>query len=118
MMRRLMGVIAICMATFPAFCQGTSKYQVATITEVKPHRAPGNGASETASYDVALKVGDTVYVALYTPPLGEETVKYAVGRDLLVLVGKKTITYNDSLGRSVEVPIEGQKPAESPKRAK
>ena len=44
-------------------------------------------------------------MVLYTPPLGMNTVRYAAGRDILVLVGKKTITYNDLLGQSYEVPI-------------
>jgi hypothetical protein len=95
----------------PAFGQSTSKYQVGTITEVKVHQTAGSGASDAASYDVSVKVGDTLYVVLYTPPLGEETVKYTAGRDLLVLVGRSTITYNDILGRSFAVPIESQKPA-------
>jgi hypothetical protein len=50
-------------------------------------------------------------VVLYTPALGENTVKYAAGRDLLVLVGKDTITSNDILGRSFAVPIESRRPA-------
>jgi hypothetical protein len=102
---------------FPAFGQSTSKYQVGTITEVKVHQAAGSGASD-AGYDVSVKVGDTVYVVLYTPALGEDTVKYAAGRDLLLLVGKNTITYNDILGRSYEVPIQSQKPAARPKQSK
>jgi hypothetical protein len=53
---------------------------------------------------------------LYTPPLGEETVKYAAGRELLV--GKCTIRCNDILGQSFEVSIEGQKSAAKPKPAK
>jgi len=53
---------------------------------------------------VSVKVGNTGYVVLYTPPLGEETVKYAGGRDLLVLVGKSTIRYNDMLGQSHDLP--------------
>jgi hypothetical protein len=93
----------------PAFGQSTSKYQVGTITEVKVHQTAGSGASDAASYDVSVKVGDTLYVVLYTPPLGEETVKYTAGRYLLV--GKRTIRYNDILGQSFEVPIESQKPA-------
>jgi hypothetical protein len=97
--------------TLPAFGQSTSKYQVGTITEVKVHQTVGSGASDAASYDVSVEVGDTIYVVLYAPPLGEQTVKYAAGRDLLVLVGKRTIRYNDILGQSFEVPIESQKPA-------
>ena len=110
-MLRLVGLVCTVLAVFPAFGQSSSKYQVATITEVKTHQHAGRGVSDAASYDVAVKVGDTIYVVLYTPPLGEETVKYTAGRDLLVLVGKRTIRYNDILGQSFEVPIESQKPA-------
>ncbi len=114
-MLKLVGLFLICLTMFPAFGQSTSKYQVGTITEVKAHQDAGSGTSEVANYDVSVKVGDTIYVVLYTPPLGEITVKYAAGRDLLVLVGKNKITYNDILGQSYDVPIESQKPAAKPK---
>ena len=117
-MLRLVGLCLICLTTFPAFCQSTSKYQVGTITEVKVHQAAGTGASDVASYDVSVKVGDTIYVVLYTPPLGMNTVKYAAGRDLLVLVGKDKLTYNDILGQSYDVPIDSQRPAAKPKQSK
>jgi len=110
-MLRRVGVFLIFLTMFPAFGQSTSKYQVGTITEVRVHHSAGSDAPAAVSYDVSVKVGNAVYVVLYTPPLGEETVKYAAGRDLLVLVGKSTITYNDILGRSFAVPIESQKPA-------
>ena len=117
-MLRLVGLVCILLMTFPAFCQSTSKYQVGTITEVKVRQAAGSGVSDAASYDVSVKVGNTIYVVLYIPELGEETVKYAAGRDLLVLVGKNTITYNDILGRSFAVPIESQRPALKPEQSK
>lgn len=110
-MRRLIWVICIGLGTIPAFCQSASKYQVATITDVKTHQAVAQTSSDVVSYDVSLKVGDTIYVVLYKPPLGMNTVKYSAGRDLLVLVGKKTVTYNDLLGQSFEVPIISQRPA-------
>ena|ERR1700758_4963733 len=110
-MRKLVVVIGLCLVTLPALCQARSKYQVATITEVKPLQATGDPEPGVTSYDVSLKVGDTIYVARYTPPLGESDVKYATGRELLVLVGQSTITYNDILGRSCEVPIKSQRPA-------
>ena len=116
-MLRLVGLFLIFLTMFPAFGQSTSKYQVGTITEVKAHLAAEN-ASDTASYDVSVKVGGTIYVVLYTPALGEDTVKYAAGRDLLVLVGKNTITYNDIVGRSFAVPIESQKSAANLKQSK
>ena len=117
-MRRLTAVIALCLLTFPALCQSTSKYQIGFITEVKPRRAAGDGASDPTSYDVSVKVGDTIYVVLYTQPLDEIPAKYATGHELLVLVGKNTITYNDILGRSLQVVIESQRPVTEPKQSK
>lgn len=117
-MLRLVTLFCMLLTVFPAFSQSTSKYQVGTITEVKIHQTAGSGASDATSYDVSVKVGDTIYVVLYTPPLGEETVKYSAGRDLLVLVGKRTITYNDLLGQSYQAPIESQKPVAIPKQSK
>jgi hypothetical protein len=111
-------VFCISLTMFSAFAQSASKYQVATITEVKIHQGAGGGTTDAASYDVSVKVGETIYMVLYTPPLGQETVKYAGGRELLVLVGKRTIRYNDLLGQSFEVPIESQKSAAKPKPAK
>ena len=117
-MRRLIVVIALCLLTVPALCQSTSKWQVATITEVKPHPAAGEDASDPITYDVSVKVGDTIYVVQYTTPAGEIPPKYATGHELLVLVGKNTITYNDMLGRSLQVPIESQRPVTEPKQSK
>lgn len=110
-MRKLIGVIGLFLVTLPGFCQSASKYQVATIVVVKPHQTAEAGPSDITSYEVTLKVGDRIYVALYTPPLGESEVKYFAGRELLVLVGKNTIRYNDILGRSCEAPILSQRPA-------
>ncbi len=110
-MQRLIVVVTLCLLTLAALGQSTSKYQVGMITEVKARQAAGGGASDPTSYDVSVKVGDTIYVVLYTQPLGEIPAKYATGRELLVLVGKNTITNNDMLGRSLQVPIESQRPA-------
>jgi hypothetical protein len=117
-MMRLAIVFCISLTVFSAFGQSAPKYQVGTITEVKTHQNAVGGAMGAASYDVSVKVGDTIYVVLYTPPLGEETVKYVAGRDLLVLVGKRSIRYNDILGQSFDVPIESQRPATKPDQSK
>jgi hypothetical protein len=117
-MRRQIGAIILCLLTLPGFCQSTSKYQVATILEVIPNQPAGDHPSEATIYHISVKVGDTIYVVLYTTPLGEVAPKYAAGRELLVLVGKNTMTYNDMLGRSLQVPIESQRPAAAPKNAK
>jgi hypothetical protein len=117
-MQRLIVVVTLCLLALAALGQSTSKYQVAMITEVKPRQAPGDGTSDPTSYDVSVKVGDTIYVVLYTQPLGEIPAKYETGHELLVLVGKNTITYNDMLGRSLQVPIQSQRPAAEPKPSK
>jgi len=116
-MLRLTSVICLCLVTLSALCEPASKYEVGTITDVKPHQAAGAGSGVT-SYEVSVRVRNTIYVALYTPPLGTDTVKYAAGRELLVLIGKKTITYNDILGQSVELSILSQKPATDAKQSK
>jgi hypothetical protein len=116
-MLKFVGIFCICLTAFPAFSQSASKWQVGTITAVQIHQSVEKvDASDTASYDVSVKVGNTIYVVLYTPPLGGETVKYAAGRELLVLVGKSAIRYNDILGQSYDVPIESQQPAANPNR--
>ena len=114
-MWKVVAVIGLCLLTLPGFCQAGSKYQVATILEITPH--PGDQArpSSAPRYDVSVKVGETVYVALYTPGLADAAIKYAAGHELLVSVGKDTIVYNDLLGRSYEVPIQSQHPAPPPK---
>jgi hypothetical protein len=117
-MRKLIGAVTLCLLTLPALCQSTSKYQVASITEVKAHQVAGDPASDSTSYDVSVKVANTIYVVLYTPTLSELPPKYATGRELLVFVGKDTITYNDMLGQSHQVPIESQRPAIGPKRSR
>ncbi len=109
MLRRLVPIFILCLVTFPALCQSASKWQIATITEVKPHPAEGEDATDPITYDVSVKVGDTIYLVRYTTPAGEIAPKYAGGHELLVLVRKNTIIYNDLLGRSLQVPIESQR---------
>jgi len=118
-MRRLIDAVAFCLLTLPAVCKSTSKYQVVIITDVKAHQVAGDAAaSDNSNYDVSVRVGDTIPVVLYTPRLGELPAKYATGRELLVPVEKDAITYNDMLGRSLQVAIESQRPASEPKQAK
>ena len=117
MLRRLC-VIWICLMPLWAFGQSLEKYQVGTITAVRPHQAQGDTGAESVSYDVSVKVGDTIYQVLYTPPFGAGAVKYAAGRNLLVQVGEKTIRYNDIVGQSIEVPIVSRKTSPDAKQAK
>ena len=80
-----------------------SKWQVGTITAEQCHQVADADPSIT-SCEVSLKVGNTVYVALYKPPFGVDTV-FATGRDLEVSIGEKTLMFNDLLGDSFQVQI-------------
>ena len=91
-----------------AFAQAlstSSTYQPATIIDVRPHQSPGGSNSDDALYEVTAEVGRTVYVVLTPSPSPSGTILYAVGREVLVHVGEKTITWNDIMGQSHEVPI-------------
>jgi hypothetical protein len=54
---------------------------------------------------VSVKVGDTVYVVMYTPPNGANGVEYSAGLSVLVLVGSDTLTFNSKLTGTTVVPI-------------
>lgn len=81
-----------------------SNYQVGTITAAQCHQAADTDARVT-SCEVSVRVGNTAYGVLYAAPVATDNVRYETGRELLVLVGEDTITYNDMLGNSFQVPI-------------
>jgi len=87
-----------------------TKYRVATIVAVNPPASGLNADSSAPSYDVSVQLGNTIYdVVLYAPRLSLQTAKYAPGRQVLVLVGEKTVTYNDISANSIEAPILARK---------
>jgi len=110
-MLRTLAVICLCLCSGLAFSEpaATSKYQIATVIAVQVHNSNAGSDTSGRSFEVTVKVGDTLYVVLYTPPYGIETVKYATGAQVLVLVGEKTITYNDIAGNPIESPILSRK---------
>jgi len=101
-------MIAIYISSFAILAiaqSATSKYQPGTIMAVEPHASgPGEKAS-SRTYDVSVKVDNTIYVVLYTQPPGTISPLYRVGLQILVSVGSNTIKFNDQLGRSQELPI-------------
>jgi len=104
---RFLFAIVICVTTLPALSQTpSSKYQVGTIVAVKQHEDAHPDASSTATrYDVSVKVRDTIYVVLYTSPNSINAVQYAPGSDVLVLIGKDSLTISRKLDGTTEVPI-------------
>jgi len=92
-----------------------STYQPATITAVKPHQPaqtsiPDYALAPDSLYEVTVKIGGTAYVVLTPSPSPSGTILYAVGRDVLVHIGDTTITWNDIMGQSHEVPIVSSTP--------
>ena len=89
-MARLLSILILSVAT-ASFCQTSSpKPQHATISAVTLHKnAPDDSVLK---YDVSLKIGNSMYVVLFTPPSGSKGVEYAVGQDVVALVGPDTIT--------------------------
>lgn len=81
-----------------------SKWQVGTIMAVAPHDSGGQNPA-VRQYDVSVKVGKTLYIVLYVPPDGTDTITHRTGIDLLVSVREKTIAFNNLLGKQMEVPI-------------
>lgn len=107
-MRRILCMALMCAAAVSVLGQSrSSKYQPGTIMAVKDHLDPNDS---TKRYDVSIKVGNTMYVVLYTPPPGTYGFQYSAGQDMLVSVGNKTITYNDLMGNSRTFPIVSRSP--------
>jgi hypothetical protein len=104
--REILSLILLCTVSYSAsLCQShKDAYQLATILDVK--RDPNADSADPGTrYDISLKVGDTIYVVLFTQPPGSYGVEHIAGLQKLVLIGNETITFNDILGRSRKAPI-------------
>jgi len=107
-MRSLLPAIVLCLALLvrPSVCQTPSEnYQRGTIVAVVHHAGAGDPKPGEAQYDVSVRVGDTVYVCLYSPPNGANLVEYSAGSDLLVSIKDTTLTFPSKLTGTTTVPI-------------
>jgi len=68
-------------------------------------KQPGDPDDDAPRYDVSVKIGNVLYVVLYTPRNGVSSVEYAPGLDMLFSVGSKTLTFNSKVSGTTEVPI-------------
>src|ERR1041385_7602893 len=73
------------------------KYQIGNIMAAQVHEATSGEDPKILRYDVTLDIGSVEYVVLYTPPHGQKTVEYHLGRDSLFLVQKDTIVFHSML---------------------
>jgi hypothetical protein len=93
---------------------GDSKaWQAGTIVEVKAHQVDANAAADTGAkqYDVSIKVGKKIYVALYILDKDQASPEYYVGMRRPVLVESDTIKFNDLLGHTHTLKILSSKDA-------
>lgn len=101
-----MGVILICISALASFGQTSAKYQPGTITAVAVHQsAPGEMSGDATRYDVSVKIRNVVYVVLYTPLAGDNTVEYLRGMEMLFRVGSGTLSFNSKTSGTIETPI-------------
>ena len=97
-MARFAFMFFLCSVVTTALGQTTPqfKYLPGTIAAVERHQEPDPATTTKTRYDVSVQIDDTVYVVLYTPVYGANTVEYSVGiekvfgvgKDMLLLPGK------------------------------
>jgi len=104
---RQLGVILICLSALSALGQTpSSKYQPGTITAVAAHQnALDDAGGDVARYEVSVKIGNVVYVVLYTPLNGANAVEYSPGIEMLFSVGSDTLTFNSKISGTTQAPI-------------
>ena len=97
-------------------------WQAGTILEVKAHEHPpdsDNAANDNAGkeYDISIKVGKKIYVALYASEKNQPEPDFYVGMRRTVLIDGDTLKFNDLLGNTHSLRILSSKdaPAQEPK---
>ena len=105
-MHRFIPVLLMCLAIAPAICQTSSeKYEPGTILAVERHPDDSSqSSSKPVQYDVSVKIGEIVYVVLYTPRSGSNTVEYSPGIEKLFSVRSDSLRYPEH-GGNVDLPI-------------
>ncbi len=107
-MRKAMTFLFAFVMLTSCFGQSTStKWQVATIMNIKSYPPAAEDNAPAGRHYVTVRVENTEYVVLYVPPdaTQKDVVEYHPGMDGLVLLGADSMKYNDMLGRTREVPI-------------
>ena len=106
-MLKQVSLILLCVSALSVVGQTPApKCQRGTITAVRPHQnARSETASDVARYYVSVKIGNTVYMVLYTPRNGANGVEYSSGIDMPFSVGDNALTFNSKLSGTTEAPI-------------
>ncbi len=94
-----------------AMCQSDSGYKAAQLLDVKPHQP----ATTQKSYDLTVKMENTIFIVLYEPPDGSNLIESKTGQDFIAKVDGDIMKVNDLLGQSHSLKILSRKPAETKK---
>jgi hypothetical protein len=97
-------IIALVFASLISLGQ-QSGWQHGVILAVVKHAESQNTDPNVTSYDISLRVGNTIYVVLYTAPKNSSMVEYRVGADVVVRVQGTDLTVNDIQGNAHTVKI-------------
>jgi hypothetical protein len=98
-------IMILCFAVTNSMGEDRKVYQAGTILDIKLHQpAPGSDAGKK-EFDVSIKVGNKIYVVLYSPPGGQDFAEYGVGMNRTVFVEGDTMKLNDLLGRTRTLPV-------------
>jgi hypothetical protein len=102
---RVVAVLVILVAALAAVARNSTRDdQTATILQVAKHQETST-ASKNTQYDIVLRVQEMIYVVLYKLEDDTKNVEYHVGQNIKVSVGKKTIKFNESAGKTRELLI-------------
>jgi len=97
-------VMMMCAAVVRSPGEEKKPWHSGTIIEVKPHEVEA-GADQIKQYDITVKLGKKLYVALYTPPKNQPELEYYVGMARSMQVDGDTLNVNDLLGRTHTLKI-------------
>lgn len=87
------------------------KWQAGTVLDVKVHHGESEAEDAAKQYDVSVKVGQKIYVALYAPEGNHPEPEFYVGMERNVLVDGDTLKFNDLQGRTHSMRILSSKDA-------
>ena len=104
-------IAIICLAVPRAQGENKEVWQAGTVVQVKAHGVPSGDNEVTKQYDISIKVGKKIYLALYRPKKGDPDLKNYVGMARMVLIKGDTLTLRDLLGRPHSLKIFSSKDA-------
>jgi len=108
---RVCALIVVLSTTLLRVSGENKTWQAGTFVEVKAHQVDAGNDAGAKQYDVSIKVGKKIYVALYTAEKDQAVPEYYVGMRRTVLVDGDTIKINDLLGHTRALKILSSKDA-------